>query len=201
MQSFFYFFVLSLLVISCENNPDTGNVEGYFNQTSFDNDVVKNLPYYDSIKNIAVADLDTIFRFSNSRHIVDVSDGKGNIKKRQVDQPSYSFSYDFTRHMFLDYMGHQSLPDTIVHRLSTYFDKLGKQNIGGFTLDNDRTVKIAIKGIRDEKSNAEGGHFLIWQSKYERNSYPQLHIKDTVIAPGWTYQIYMEQKLNGGWPR
>src|SRR5437763_1748342 len=125
MKSRLYLFVLSLVIISCGQHLDKKGMETFFNQTAFDKVVVENLPYYDSIKNIAVAHLDTIFNFSNSRHIVDFSDGKGNIEKRQEDESSYSFSYDFMQHKFIDYSSRRGLPEVVASRLSKYFDKLG----------------------------------------------------------------------------
>jgi hypothetical protein len=201
MKKHIYLLILLFTVISCKRKHEKNDVEVFFNQTSFDREIIQNLPLYNSIKDIAVTNLDTIFKFSNSRHIVDVSDENGKIERRQEDQSSCNFSYDFKKHSFFDFSSDHALPSNIEKLLSVCFDKLGAQNIGGFSLYLDSAVEIAVKGIEDKKSHAEGSHSLIWKTVYAKNTNPNLYIKDTVIGPGWTYQIYLEQKLDGGWPR
>lgn len=186
---------------SCHQKDNSRAIEQYLNHIPFDKDVIALLPYYDSIKNIAIANMDTIFSFRNSRNIVDYSDGSGHIERRQEDNSEYEFSYDFEKGKFLDYMSNNDMPEFVGKKLSVYFERIGKNNIGNFTLETDSTVQFAFEGIEDKNLNIEGGHLLIWKRVYAENISQTLFTKDTVIAPGWTYNIWVEKLPDDGWPR
>ena len=60
----------ALLLSSCDQERDAKKLRQVFSETKYDDDIIKSLPFYDSLKNIIISNIDTIFKFRNSRHFV-----------------------------------------------------------------------------------------------------------------------------------
>ena len=61
----------------------------------------------------------------------------------------------------------------------------------------DSSIQISIRSLYDDKINADVYHTLIWKSVFAESNEPDLFVKDTILAPSWTYQIWVE--AHRGW--
>ncbi len=199
MQKVLLTFILGLILFSCDDKPSQKELKNLFNQTSYDTSIIQKLYLYDSIKNIIVKNIDTIFKFRNSRNIVTYTDEKGKTTQRIENSDFYTFDKDYGHATRLSYgtgpnnqkliadVNLENMPTFLFARIDRLFNILGEKNIKGFDLWTDSSIEISIKGFYDEKINADVYHTLIWKRVYAESNEPDLFVDDTILAPGWTY--------------
>lgn len=198
--------LFGLLLTSCDHERDLKTLRKVFIQTHYDTAIIQSLPLYDSLKNIIIANFDTIFKYRNSRHFVFHSNGKDTATVRE-DADFYCFNYNYGEATALSYgtgpndqklideVSVESMPAFIYSSVDTIFKKLGKGKIRGFTLWTDSTIEIAVKGF--SKDDIDIGHTLTWKRFFAKNTDPDLFYKDTLIATKWTYGIWLDE--HQGW--
>ncbi|HEY0752011.1 MAG TPA: hypothetical protein VGD26_12700, partial [Chitinophagaceae bacterium] len=174
-----------------------------FSQTQYDNNIINSLQLYDSLKNILVSNIDTIFNFRNSRNFVFHSGANGDTATIQEDEDSYQFYYDYGEGTSLSYgtgpndqklinqVRLENMPAFLYPSVNAIFKKLGKNNIRGFRLWSDSTIEITAKAFR--KDDIEVGHTLTWKRKFVYYIDPENFYRDTLIAPKWTYGIWVDE--------
>jgi hypothetical protein len=167
--------ILLSVIFSCNTNNETEARKSFFNQIAFDTLIINNLPLYDSLKNIVLLNIDTIFKFRLQR------DTLFNPDKCQ----SYSF---LNNRQVSEEFQLENMPESIYLSVKKIFDRLGDSKINGFTLYSDSTIEISAKDIYKPEINLDAGHNLIWKRTYNYDSSDL--IRDTIIAPQWTYQIW-----------
>ncbi|RYZ49364.1 MAG: hypothetical protein EOP49_16440 [Sphingobacteriales bacterium] len=204
MKRLFVCLALGLCLISCDHKRDTEKLRQVFAQTNYDDELLKGLPLYDSLKNIIMSNMDTIFKFRNSRHFVYHGDTG---KETREDADHYMFFYNYGEAASLSYgtgpddqklideVSVENMPAFIFPSVDSIFKKLGKDRIRGFTLWEDSTIEISIKGYR--KKEIDVSHELIWKRSYSKNTDHDLFYKDTMITPRWTYLISVDE--HQGW--
>lgn len=207
MKTFIVTLLFGLVLTSCDQERDVKKLRQVFNQTTYDNDVINSLPLYDSLKNIIVSNIDTIFKFRNSRHFVFHTYANGDTATVQEDENFYQFYYNYGEASALSYgtgpndqklidaVSVENMPSFIYPSVDTIFKQLGKNKIRGFTLWNDSTVEISVKAFR--KDDIEVGHTLRWKRVFAPNTDPDNFSRDTLIATKWTYEIWVDQRI--GW--
>lgn len=79
--------LLILVLFSCDHDRAKKAV---FQKTTFDQNVIGNLPLYDSLKNIMANNIDTIFKFKDSHNLVYHDDTKA---ATQEDADFYIFNF------------------------------------------------------------------------------------------------------------
>ena len=200
MKFFITAFLLGILLVSCDHKRDIKKLRQVFNRANYENDIIKSLPLYDSLKNIIISNIDTIFKFRNSRHFVYHGDTG---KETEEDADFYQFYYNYGEATSLSYgtgpndqklideVCVENMPAFIYPSVDTIFKKLGKNKIRGFTLWTDSTIEISIKGF--SKDDIDVGHTLTWKRIFAKNTDPDLFYKDTMIAPKWTYGIWVDE--------
>ena len=94
--------LLALMFVSCDQERDVKKIRQVFSETKYDEDIIKSLPLYDSLKNIIISNIDTIFKYRNSRNFVFHSNGKGTTTV-QEDANSYQFYYNYGEATALSY--------------------------------------------------------------------------------------------------
>lgn len=200
--------LLGLLLVSCNNKRDIKKIRQTFNQTTYDSNIIKNVPLYDSLKNIIIKNIDTIFKFRNSRHFVFHLYANGDTATIQEDANFYQFYYNYgdatalsygtgqNDQKLIDAVSVENMPAFIYPSVDRIFRKLGKDKIRGFTLWTDSTIEIAAKGFIGQ-DDIEVSHSLIYKRFFGKNNDPELFVKDTIISKDWQYQIYVDQRL--GW--
>ena len=81
-------FLLSL--ISCEQKENKESFKAAFFKTTFDTGVIQKLYLYDSLRNIIISHIDTIFKFKNKTHFVFHADTNKAVRE---DDYSYRLNY------------------------------------------------------------------------------------------------------------
>jgi len=200
---------IGLLLISCEHKADQQALQDLFSRTTYDTTVIQKLFLYDSIKNIVINNIDTIFKFRNNRNIVTYTDEKGKIIQKHENSYTYTFDKDYGHATQLSYgtepdnqkliadVNLENMPKFIFLKVDSLFAILRENNIKGFSLSIDSAIEINIKDFYDQKTNADVYHTLIWKRIYVNNIEPDLFVKDTTLAQGWIYQIWVE--AHRGW--
>src|SRR6476660_1298015 len=80
-----------LLLASCAHQPDRKKFRQAFRQSKYENEVINGLPLYDSLKNILVGNIDSIFKYRNSMHFVFHSYANGDTATVREDANFYWF--------------------------------------------------------------------------------------------------------------
>ena len=181
MKSLVLYFSIFIILISCKEVNDKRALETFFHQEEFDAQVMQNLNVYDSIKDLGVLYIETLFKFRDSL----------NVANGQSTENMYDFYYQPMTKEFVDNDRNYTVPVTLAPKFMRLFEQLAHQNTG-FTLLNDSSFEIPVGGFYDQKTDFESGHKLVWKQKYQWN--PDDLIKDTVIAPGWTYYISVDRR-------
>ncbi|MBK8711578.1 MAG: hypothetical protein IPL97_06890 [Niastella sp.] len=209
MKPFTLTLFFGLLFISCDHERDVKTLRKVFGQTHYDTAIIQSLPLYDSLKNIIVTNIDTIFKYRNSRHFVFHSYSNGDTATIQEDENFFSFYYNYggatalsygtgpNDQKLIDEVSVENMPEFIYPSVERIFKKLGKNKIRGFTLQKDSTIEIAAKNLHKEKENVDVGHTLTWKRISAVNNDPDNFYRDTIIAPNWTYQIWVDEHY--GW--
>lgn len=174
--------------------------------SSYDKEIIRGLPLYDSLKEIIISNIDTIFKYRNSKHFVYYGGGKDSGKLVQENSTFYDFYYDYGEPTALSYgkdTGKQKLIDEIsLENMPAYiypsvrkiFQELGRNKIKGFKLETDSTMEIILKSSYDKKNNADVLHTLIWKRAMSEDSGPDVFTRDSILAPKWAYMIWVEER-------
>jgi hypothetical protein len=206
MKTFIPTMLLALMFVSCNQERDVKKLRQVFSETKYDEDIIESLPLYDSLKSIIISNIDTIFKYRNSRNFVFHSNGKDTATV-QEDANSYQFYYNYGEATALSYgtgandqklidgVSVENMPAFIYPSINTIFRKLGKRKIRGFTLWKDSTIEISVKAFRQD--NIEVGHTLTWKRMFAKNTEADNFYRDTLIAPMWTYVFWVDQRM--GW--
>ena len=174
--------LLSLVLFSCDHEKAK---QAVFQKTPFDLQVIANLPLYDSLKNIMVNNIDTIFKFKDSRHFVYHGD-----TKRTTQENADFYIFNFTEPGRSE-DGIDNMPAFLYPNVERIYRKLGKDNIFGFEFRRDSSLEIGAKSIYKENINASVNHQLIWKTKIGLSS-DDKYIKDTTIGFNWTYIVSID---------
>lgn len=208
MKIFTLTLLFGLLLISCDHEQDVKTLRKVFSETHYDTSVIQSLQLYQSLKDIIITHIDTIFKFRNARHFVFHTNGKDTATIRE-DANYYKFYYNYREATSLSYgtgpnnqklideVNVENIPAFIYPSVDTIFRKLGKNKIRGFTLSTDSTIEISIKNFHKEKENVDVAHTLTWKRTYSINTDTDNFYRDTIIAPKWTYQIWVDEHY--GW--
>ena len=178
-------FILSLQ--SCQERDRNQQLIEALHKESFDENVLQNLNSYDSIKNILIPNLDTIFNFNRQN-----TDGKNAYQDlASMGDYSVSFKYNFQTHELIDPKGYATLPQQIFKQLQPLVIRCN-QNLKSITLSADSAVEIIVKGDYDQKSDIEIVHTLLWKKSY--SPYTQIIRKDSLLSNNWTYYIDIDYR-------
>jgi hypothetical protein len=207
MQKILFGFLFIVFIVACNDKTSQKQLKELFDKNVYDTDVINKLYLYDSIKNTAIKNIDTIFKYKNERNFISYTDEEGVIKERQENsyyyrfknnqdnsaRISYSTQSDFQKQVDNDELN--NLPKFIFFQLDTLFKTLGEKNIRYFELRKDSSIEIIVKAFNNEKQGSDGYdgyHTLIWKTVFPQDNEPDLLVKDTLIAPGWTYRILVQ---------
>ncbi len=87
-----------------------------------------------------------------------------------------------------DYISLKTLPAFVYPAVKHSFEALGKNRIGSIEIWPDSAVEIYLpKDFVDKNTRASVQHTLRWKRLVDNSDWPLM--RDTVVAPGWTYEI------------
>lgn len=193
-----------LTFLSCNNKRELRQV---YKQATYDSDIIGSLALYDSLKNILILNIDTIFKLRNRKNFVFHSYASGDTATVQENSDFYHFYYNYDQltpynsgtgadgNNRTDEINEETIPATIYPIVSNLMKRLGNRRITDFQLYADSSIDISVKDIKRE--NVEITHILIWKSVWAKNTDPDKFYRDTMIAPRWTYHIWVGEQQ--GW--
>jgi hypothetical protein len=182
--------ILLFTLPSCSHEHDQKALSDLFHRTAFDKGVIRALPLYDSLKNILVGHLDTLFAFRDSRTPVYHGSGPDSGRTTYERRDFYIFfqRWDSADESSEDEIGPNTVPDFIYPAVRQVFDALGRSRIKGFMIWTDSTVEIPLPvGLVDDYTKASVRHLLRWKRRVDISDDPLT--RDSIVAPGWTYEI------------
>jgi hypothetical protein len=181
--------IITFSLSSCDNWHNQKALSDLYNKTTYDTTIIHHLALYDSLKDILIPNLDTIFKFRDARTPVYHGSGpdSGQTTYEHQDFYLFFFKWDSSAETSEDYISLKTLPAFVYPAVKHSFEALGKDQIGGILIWTDSTIEIGVEGYLDENTQASVQHKLRWKRIMDNSDQPL--IKDTVIAPGWTYEI------------
>jgi len=206
MKKFLIFFVISFFAMACVDNT-AKHLKEMFDRNVYDTAVINKMYLYDSIKNIALRNIDTIFKYKDARNYISYTDEKGKTGKRNESSDYYRFYKNYnvgrgrSRFDVSDFKSQvdnddlENLPKYIFAQLDSLFGRIGPNNIEGFELRNDSSVEIMVRSFYNkeiESDGYDGFHTLSWKSNFPQDDESDLLVKDTVIIPRWVYRILVQ---------
>jgi hypothetical protein len=182
--------IMTVALASCNYEHDPKALRALYNREPYDTAVMDHLALYDSLKDVLVSNLDTIFKFRDARTPVYHGSGADSGRVTYAHQPDYLFYYnwDSTAKLYDNCIGEGTLPAFVLPTFERIFEALGRDRIQGFEVWHDSSIEIQLaKGYIDAHTKATVRKQLRWKIMIDQSDWP--YIKDTVLAPGWTYEI------------
>lgn len=175
---------------SCNNEHNPKALKTLYDKEIYDTAIINHLALFDSLKDILISNLDTICNFRDARTPVYHWSGSDSGWVTHERQGFYMFFYnwDSSAQTYDGCISPETLPTFIYPGVKHIFETLGKDRIGAFTLWSDSAIEIHLaKGFFDDNTKASVRHLLRWKRMVDNSDWP--YTKDTIIAPGWTYEI------------
>jgi hypothetical protein len=172
-----YILVLVFAFSSCDNKATDLEKEKALERTEFDQQVIKNIGKYESLKKFLINNLNEIYNQKNASSIP--------LKNRT----SLHFSISNSTNISL-------IPNSMRTKFDSIINDLGKNSLSGFTIfPFDSTL---VFDIRSDylANNISLSHSITW-NKNGKIKKDFSFYKDTLIENEWTYRIRV--LLNNGW--
>jgi hypothetical protein len=175
---------------SCNDEHNPKALRALYDKEVYDSTIINHLGLYDSLKDILISNLDTICNFRDARTPVYHGSGPDSGRVTHEHRGFYMFYYnwDSSAQTYDGCISPETLPPFIYPAVKHIFETLGKDRIGGLTLWSDSAIEINLpKGFIDDNTKASVRQLLRWKRTVGNSDWP--YIKDSIIAPGWTYEI------------
>jgi hypothetical protein len=182
--------IITFSLSSCNNWHNKKALSDLIKKTTYDTSIIRNLPLYDTLKEILVANLDTIFKFRDARAYVYHGSGEDSGQTTHERHHFYIFFYNWNLNhgSSEDDISPKTLPAFVYPVVKHFFEALGKEEIASFTIWTDSGIVIGLpNGYIDERTRASVRHTLRWNRIVDLSHDPLS--KDTIVAPGWYYEI------------
>ena len=163
--------LLLLILLSCQNNKD---FKSQFEKQRFDLTVMNNLPLYDTLLQLILSNFS---RF-------DLSNTKNN----------FTYIYNFDAATQIGEYNNHDIPEIIYSQTEQLFNRLGKDNIFGFTISKDSTFEILIRNTPLAKYYLDVRERLYWSPKASKIQKPAFPMKDTLLNGKWQYLIWYDKR-------
>ena len=179
----FILFCFAAFLSVCTANKTTKTIKEVFDHELFDTTVISNLPLYDSLKNILVTNIDTIFTYRNAKR------ASGHTTSSVLPEEFFfNFIYIPKKGESSDKISLETLPASVYSKVENICHRLGSNGIAGFDLQRNKIiVNVTIKNNYDEETSAETLHTLTWNWDH-RSDESELE-KDSMLGNGWIYYI------------
>ncbi len=198
MRTFFLIAFLCCL-FSCEQKENNEPLKKLILETTFDTGVIQNLYLYDSLRNIIISHIDTIFKFKNERNFVT------NEKGSHIQEDAYEYRFNYypegvkrihgtvKEAREIDPFSLEKMPAYIYPSVESIFKKIGNNRINGFRIYLDSSIVIDIRDDYNNEGQEYIRHILKWDRFYKNDTDVENLICDTLLAPKWVYSILIER--------
>ena len=163
--------LLFLTLLGCRNSKD---FKIDFEKHRFDPTVINNLPQYDTLRQIILNNYDS-FYLSNSNN-------------------DFTYIYNFDTSVQISGHSNNDVPEIIYPKTVRLFQRIGKENIFGFTISKDSTFAILIRNTHLSQYFLDVRERLYWYPKTTKIEKTEFPIKDTLLTDKWQYQIWYDKR-------
>jgi len=164
-------FLLLLTFLSCKNSKD---FKSDFEKHKFDPTVINNLPQYDTLRQIILNNYDSF-----------------NLNNTNID---FTYIYNFNKSAQISEHNNKDIPEIIYAKAVQLFEKIGKENIFGFTISQDSTFTILIRNTHLTQYFLDVRERLYWYPKKNKIDKTEFPVKDTLLTEQWQYQIIYDKR-------
>jgi hypothetical protein len=148
----------------------------------FDQNIIKNLDKYESLKTFLENNIDTIIKFRYSKNTATLVRGQGQPDSNFLaDDNCYNFFQGNSRYDITN------VPDNLKKELGSLFHSFNEKEIQSFEICNDKKISIEVRSEGGE-NGLYISHNLFWNTKIERD-YAYDDNKDTLINRNCIYRI------------
>lgn len=165
------FLLFTFFLFSCRNSKD---FKSDFEAHNFDDKVIQNLPQYDTLRQIIFKRFDS-FRLSNSKTY-------------------FTYIYNFDTATHISGYSNTAIPKAIYSQTIQLFERIGRDNLFGFTIYKDSTVEFLIRNTHLKKYYLDFRERLYWYPKTINISTTKFPIKDTILNERWQYMIWYDKR-------
>lgn len=163
--------LLLLTLLGCKNSRD---FKIDFEKHKYDLTVINNLPQYDTLRKIILNQYDSFY----------LSDTKNE----------FTYIYNFDTSTRISGHNNNDVPQIIYAQTVQLFERIGKENIFGFTISNDSTIEILIRNKHLTKYFLDVRERLYWYPQANKIHKSEFPIKDTLLTDKWQYQIWYDKR-------
>ena len=170
MKKLITFFLL-LIVLGCKNPKD---FRSDFEKQKFDTTVTSTLPHYDTLRQLILNNYDS-FYLSNAKY-------------------NFTYIYNFDTSTQIAGYNNHDVPEIIFAKTVLLFERIGKENIFGFTISVDSTFEILIRNRHLTQHFLDVRERLYWYNNTSKIYKTEFPIKDTLLTDKWQYQIWYDKR-------
>jgi len=163
--------LLLLTILGCKNAKD---FKTDFEKHKFDTTVINNLLQYDTLRKIVLNNYDS-FYLSNAKR-------------------NFTYFYNFDTSTQISGFSNLDVPKIIYPQTIRLFERIGKANIFGFTIEKDSTFGILVRNTHLTKYFLDVRERLYWHPKANKINKTEFPIKDTLLTDKWQYRIWYDKR-------
>ena len=177
------FFFIVLTLNSCVPTPATEQQKkDKLKSAYFDQNIIKNIDKYESLKTFLENNIDTIIKFRYSKNTAILVRGQGQPDSNYLaDDNCYNFFQGNSRYEITN------VPDNLKKELDSLFISFHENDIKSFEVCKDKKISIEVRSIGGE-NGLYISHNLLWNTNIERD-YAYDDNKDTLINRNCIYRI------------
>jgi hypothetical protein len=162
---------LIITLFSCRNSKDfRSDLEGH----KFDQTVIQNLPLYDTFRQIIIENYDS-FHLSKTNY-------------------RFTYIYNFDTSTKRNGYSNTDIPNIIYSQTVQLFERIGRDNLLGFTVFQDSTVHFFIRDTHLSKYFLDVRERLDWYPTSRKIFKTEFPFKDTILGEQWQYQIWYDKR-------
>jgi len=154
--------LLLLTLFGCKNSKDF-RID--FEKHKYDPTVINNLQQYDTLRQIILINYDSFY----------LSETKND----------FTYIYNFDTSTQISGHSNNDIPEIIYPKTVKLFERIGKENIFGFTISKDSTFEILIRNTPLTKYFLDIRERLYWYPESGKIVKTEFPIKDTLLTDKW----------------
>ena len=163
--------ILLTFFSGCKNAND---FKSDFDKHKFDPIVINDLRLYDTLRQIILSNYDSFYLSETKKE--------------------FTYFYNFDTSTQISGYSNNDIPEIIYPTTAELFNRIGKENIFGFTISRDSTFEILIRNTNLAKYFLDVRERLYWYPETTNINKTAFPFKDTLLTEKWQYQIWYDKR-------
>jgi len=164
----------SLLLSTFPGCKDSKDFKADLEKHKFDPTVINKLTQYDTLRQTILNNYES-FPFNDTKTY-------------------FTYIYTFDTSTQISGQSNFEISEIIYPKTVQLFERIGKENIFGFTISKDSTLKILIRNTHLRKYFLDVRERLYWYPKTSKINKTEFPSKDTLLGDKWQYQIWYDKR-------